>query len=296
LRSIYIFNKVVETGSFRATAKVLGQSPSVVSYHISRLEKECSVALFYRSTRRLTLTHEGKRIFDKVQPLIRAVETELDILSSGVEQPAGELKITAPSGFTRGFVTRQIASFSKQFPNIKLSISYSDQHEDIIANGIDLAIRGGAMKDSNLMSRKIFSLERKLVVSPDFISGLTSLKTPRDLQALNWICHESTANFRTFKHMKSNRTQKVKITPAMVVDNGDAMCNMAVEGLGLITAPTYLINEFIKSGELLELLPDWKLEPFEIFAVWPGNSPRMGITMRFIDYLADAKIDQGRKI
>ena len=77
----------------------------------------------------------------------------------------------------------------------------------------------------------------------------------------------------------------------MIVDNGDALCNMAVEGLGLITAPTYLMNEFLISGKLLELLPDWKLDPFEIHAVWPGNSPRTGITIRFVDYLADAKID-----
>ncbi len=249
------------------------------------------MALFYRSTRRLTLTHEGKRIFDKVQPLIRSVESELDILSSGVEQPVGELKITAPAGFSRGFITRQIASFSKQYPNIKLSISYSDQHEDIIASGIDLAIRGGAMKDSNLMSRKIFTLERKLVASPKFISDVKSLKTPRDLQTLDWIWHEATPNYRIFKHTKSRRSQKVKMNPTMVVDNGDALCSMAVEGLGLITAPIYLMNEFLKSGKLLELLPGWKLDPFEIHAVWPGNSPRTGITTRFVDYLADAKID-----
>ncbi|MFT5505386.1 MAG: DNA-binding transcriptional LysR family regulator [Gammaproteobacteria bacterium] len=291
LRAIYIFNKAVETGSFRATARALDLSPSVVSYHISRLEKEYSMALFYRSTRRLTLTQDGKRIFDKVQPLIQGVESELDTLSTNIEQPVGELKITAPAGFSGGFITRQIASFSNQYPNIKLSISYSDLHEDIIGNGIDLAIRGGAMKDSNLMSRKIFSLERKLVASPEFISKLQTLKTPKDLLTLNWIWHESTPNYRTFKHTKSGRSQKVKINPTMVVDNGSAMCGMAMEGLGLITAPTYLMNEYLNAGKLLELLPNWKLDPFEIHAVWPGNSPRIGITSRFIDYLAGANID-----
>jgi len=291
LRSIYIFNKAVETGSFRATAKAVGLSPSVVSYHISRLEKECSVALFYRSTRHLTLTLEGQRIFEKVQPLIRSVENELDILSSGAEQPVGELKITAPSGFSRGFITRQIARFSNQYPDIKLSISYSDRHEDIIANGIDLAIRGGAMKDSNLMSRKLFTLERKLVASPEFVAGMKPLKTPRDLQNIKWIWHEVTPNYRIFKHIKSQKSQKVKLTPGMVVDNGDALCNMALEGLGFITLPTYLMSEFILSGKLLEILPEWKLDPFEIYAVWPGNSPRTGITNRFVDYLAGAKIE-----
>ena len=291
LRGIYIFNKAAEIGSFRGAARALGLSPSVVSYHIARLEKESSVALFYRSTRRLTLTNEGKRIFDKVQPLIRCVESELDLLSSGIEQPVGELKITAPSGFSRGFITRQIASFSNQFPNIKLSISYSDQHEDIIASGIDLAIRGGPMKSSNLMSRKVFSLERKLVASPKFIENVKPLKTPNDLRSLNWIWHEATPNFRTFKHYKSKRSHKIKTNPGMIVDNGDALCNMAVEGLGLITAPTYLMSEFLKSGKLLEILPDWKLDPFEIHAVWPGNSPRTGITSRFVDYLIEAKVE-----
>lgn len=291
LRSIYIFCKAVETGSFRATAKSLNLSPSVVSYHISRFEKECNVALFYRSTRRLTLTHEGERIFEKVQPLIRGVETELDNLSASVDQPVGELEITVPTIFTRGFITQQIVSFSNQYPGIKLSISYSDQNEDIIGSGIDLALRGGTMKDSNLLSRKIFSLECKLVASPNFISSLKPLKTPRDLQPLNWIWHEATPNNRIFRHTKSRRSQKVKMNPTMVVDNSDAMCNLAVEGLGLITAPTYFMNEFLNSGKLLEMMPDWKLDPFEIHAVWPGNSPRTGITTRFVDYLADAKVD-----
>jgi DNA-binding transcriptional LysR family regulator len=291
LRSLYIFNKAVEMGSFRATARALNLSPSVVSYHISRLEKECSVALFYRSTRRLTLTNEGKRIFGKVQPLIRSVENELDILSSAVEQPVGELKITAPAGFSRGFITRQIASFCNQYPNIKLSISYSDQHEDIIASGIDLAIRGGAMKDSNLLSRKIFTLGRKLVASPEFLSRTKPLKSPGDLSKLDWIWHEATPNYRVFKNKKTRRSQKIKINPVMIVDNGDAMCNLAAEGLGLITAPTYLMSDFLNSKKLLEVLPDWKLDPFELHAVWPGNSPRTGITTRFADYLAHAKID-----
>jgi DNA-binding transcriptional LysR family regulator len=291
LRGIYIFNKAVEVGSFRATAQALNLSPSVVSYHISRLEKECNVALFYRSTRRLTLTSVGKRIFERVQPLIRGVESELDILSTGIEQPAGELLITVPAGFSRGFITRQIANFSNQYPNIKLSIRYSDQHEDIIANGIDLAIRGGAMKDSSLMSRKIFSLERKLVASPEFVKSTESLKSPLDLAALNWIWHEATPNSRTFKHTRSGRSHKIKMNPVMIVDNGDALCNMAMEGLGLITVPTYLMGEFLESGRLLEVLPDWKLDPFVIHAVWPKNSPRSGITSRFVDYLADAKID-----
>ena len=291
LRSIYIFNRAVEIGSFRATARALSLSPSVVSYHISRLEKECNIALFYRSTRRLSLTIEGKRIFDKVQPLIRSVESELDFLSSGDEQPVGELKVTAPAGFARGFITRQIAGFSNQFPKIKLSISYSDLHEDIIASGIDLAIRGGAMKDSNLMSRKIYSLERKIVASPDFIASVKLPRSPSDLKDLNWIWHENTPNFRILKNRKSGRSQKIKMNPAMVVDNGDALCSMAAEGLGLISAPAYLMGDFLKSGRLLEILPDWKLDPFEIFAVWPSNTTRTGITSRFVDFLADAKID-----
>ena len=291
LRSIYIFNKAVETGSFRATAKALSLSPSVVSYHISRLEKECNVALFYRSTRKLTLTNEGKRIFDKVQPLIQSVESEMDNLSSVVDQPAGELRITAPAGFSKGFITKQIASFCNQYPNIRLSISYSDEHEDIIASGMDLAIRGGVMKDSNLVSRKIFTLERKLVAAPEFVSKFMPLNSPTDLVKMDWIWHEATPNYRVFKNKKTGRNQRVKVRPSMVVNNGDAMCNLAAEGLGLITAPTYLMGSFLRSGKLLEVLPDWKLDPFELYAVWPGNSPRTGITARFADYLAKAKIN-----
>ena len=291
LRAIYIFVKVAEGKSFRAAARLLGLSPSVVSYHIARLEKKCAVALFYRSTRRLTLTSKGKKIFDEVQPLIHTVERELDALSADIEQPVGELKITAPAGFSRGFITKQIARFCKQFPGIKLSINYSDQHEDIVAAGIDLAIRGGAMKDSGLISRKIFELDRKLVASPKLFEQINRLKTPTDLEGLSWIWHASTPTNRVFKHTQTGKVIKFKITPTMVVDNGEAMKNLAMEGLGFTTAPTYLMKHQLKSGKLVEVLPAWKLDPFEIHAVWPANSPRTGMTNRFVDYLAKAKID-----
>ncbi|MFT5112283.1 MAG: DNA-binding transcriptional LysR family regulator [Parasphingorhabdus sp.] len=290
LRAIYIFVKVAEMNSFRAAAQSLDLSPSVVSYHISRLEKKCNVALFYRSTRRLTLTNKGEKLLEEIQPLIHSVERELDDLSADVEQPVGGLKITAPAGFSKGFITRQIAQFAIQFPKIKLSISYSDLHEDIVASGIDLAIRGGILKDSGLKSRRIFELDRKLVASPDFISKL-KLKSPTDLIGLNWVWHASTPTHRIFKHVSSKKAEKFKIVPTMIVDNGDAMSNLAMEGMGLITGPTYLLKAHMKSGKLVEVLPKWKLDPFQLYAVWPANSPGTGITSRFVDYLAQARID-----
>jgi DNA-binding transcriptional LysR family regulator len=160
-----------------------------------------------------------------------------------------------------------------------------------VAAGIDLAIRGGAMKDSGLLSRKIFELDRKLVASPRVLGQVNQLKTPADLEGLDWIWHASTPTYRIFKHTQTGEVIKFKITPTMIVDNGEAMNNLAIEGLGFTTAPTYLMKDQLKSGKLVEVLPAWKLDPFEIHAVWPANSPRTGMTNRFVDHLAKAKID-----
>lgn len=290
LRALYIFAKSVELGSFRETARALNLSPSVVSYHISRLESDLKVALLYRSTRKLTLTHEGKALFDNIMPLIDGLERGIDSLATHVAAPIGQLNITAPTAFSRGALTVQIAKFIKQYPKVKLSINYTDENQDLIENGIDLAIRGGEMRDSALKARKIFELKRKLVASPDYVSTRPIPESPADLERWDWVWFTVTPNHRTFINQKTGEQQKVRFKSRITVDNGDAMCNFVSEGLGLATPTTYLIDDRLKTGRMVEVLPDWRIEPIDVHAVWPANSPKTGLTNRFVDYLIKAKI------
>ena len=287
LRAIYIFVKAVELGSFRATAKALSLSPSVVSYQISRLEKDLEVALLYRSTRRLSLTSEGRELYELMAALVAGAERGVDQLTAALSEPVGRLQVTLAASISRENITRQIAAFARQHPRVEMSVRFSDEQKDLIADGIDLAIRSGPIADSSLQARKLFSLERILVASPRYLARMPRAEQPDDLADWDWIWLDVTAEHREFRHRQSGERQNVKLNKRVIVNDGYAMCEFAVEGLGVLTSPDYLVEEYLRQGQLVEVLPDWRLAPIDVYAIWPPNSPRTGLTRRFVDHLLE---------
>ena len=287
LRAIYIFVKSVELGSFRATAKALELSPSVVSYQISRLERELEVALLYRSTRKLTLTNEGQKLIEILAPLVEGAESGVDLLTASRSEPIGKLNITMASSFSQENITLQIARFARLHPRVELSVNYSDEQKDLISDNIDLAIRSGPINDSSLKAKKLFSIERKLVASPLYLASKPEPKTPDDLVQWDWVWLNVTSGYRILSNRRSKKQSKIKLNKRVTVNDGYAMCNFAAEGLGLLTSPLYLVEDYIKEGRLVEVLPNWQVESIDVYAIWPANTPRTGLTHRFVDYLLE---------
>ena len=288
LRAIYIFVKSVQLGSFRATAKALKLSPSVVSYQISQLEKELNVALLYRSTRKLTLTSEGARLFDKLSRLVEEAEREVDFLTASLTEPIGKLNITMASSFSQENITQEIARFAKNHPKVELSVNYSDEQKNLIADNIDLAIRSGPIDNSSLKAKRLFSIDRKLVASPLYLANKPRPKTPQELNLWEWIWLSVTPDHRVFFNEKTKKRIKVTINKRVTVNDGYAMCKFAAEGLGLLTSPLYLVEKYLAKGQLVEVLPDWQVEAIDVYAIWPANTPKNGLTQRFVDYLLEA--------
>lgn len=285
LRAIYIFVKSVELGSFRATARALDLSASVVSYQVSRLESELNVALLYRSTRKLTLTSAGKTLFDKMAPLVAGAEQGVDQLTSKTSEPVGRLNITMASSFSREDITRLVARFAALHPGVELSVNYSDEQQNLIADNIDLAIRSGPIEDSSLKAVNLFTIERKLVASPDYLAGKPQPAAPVDLADWDWIWLSVTRRYRVFTDSRSGERQQLKLNRRVTVNDGYAMAEFAVEGLGLLTSPLYLVDSYLSEGRLVEVLPRWRVEPIDVYAIWPPNAPRSGLTGRFVEYL-----------
>jgi DNA-binding transcriptional LysR family regulator len=287
LRAMFIFAKTVENGSFRGASKMLGISPSVVSYHISQLEKRFSVALLYRSTRKLSLTHEGDRLFQHAKTMIEAAEHGLDVLAGHSAAPGGQLNVTLPAAFSRSELIHSISGFAHAFPKVNLTIGFDDGHQDLISNGIDIAIRTGELKNSSLKSRRIMVLERKLVASPEYCAARTTPKSPAELKNWDWIRLKMLPPSRTLTNRKGESI-KVHYESRLVVDNVEAMCEFAIDGLGLATPPVFLVEEAMVAGQLVYVLPAWKIEPLSVYAVWPSNAPREGLTSRFVNFLMDS--------
>lgn len=290
LKSLLLFAKTVEAGSFRAAARTLGISPSVVSYQISQLEKRYGVALLYRSTRKLSLTDDGNQLFGHAKKMLDATQSGLNVLSGRALEPIGRLTISLPAAFARSPLVALISAFARYNPKVELSICFSDVFRDLISEGIDLAIRSGPMEDTSLKSKKILTVARKLVASPDYLKEKSLPDLPEDIAVMDWIKLDMLPASRKFIH-ESGNIRVVDYQYRVSTNNVDGMCQLVKNGLGLATLPYFLAEDDINSGRLVELLPDWKVEPLEVYAVWPPNAPRESLTRRLLDFLVENTID-----
>ena len=286
LRALVVFAKTVELGSFKAASSAMGISPSVASYHISQLEQRHGIALLYRSTRKLSLSDEGKRLYEHARVVVDEAENCLDILARDTETPSGKLTLSLPAVLTQSELSEQIAAFSKSYPKVSLSITYTDVRQDLIAEGIDVAIRIGALKDSNLKSRRVGALKRYLVCSPDYYESMEQPSTPADLETWNWVGLGMLPASRTFKH-DSGASISTRNHSNIEVNSVEATCQLALLGLGLASPPDFLVKEKIEQGKLIHVLPEWNIDDIDVFAVWPENVRRTSLAALFISELID---------
>jgi DNA-binding transcriptional LysR family regulator len=286
LRAMAIFARTVETGSFRAAARELNLSPSVVSHHIAQLEARLGVALLYRSTRRLSLTHDGGKLLESARTVLQAAERGLNAIAGRSAEPSGRLSITVPVlGYSaRGALIDDLAAFAQAYPKVALAINFSDEKRDLIRDGIDLAIRIGALKDSALKSKKLSVITRKLVAAPAYVAARKKPRRPADIEGWDWIGLSMRPNHKILIS-KTGGTHRIDFTPRITVDSIDAMCRLAVAGLGLVLAPAFLVDEDIRAGRLAELLPGWRVEALGVYAVWPSNAGKESLTYRLLRFL-----------
>ena len=280
-----IFAKTIDHGSFRAAALALNLSPSVVSHHITQLEEQLGVALIYRSTRRLSLTRDGERLLAAARSMLEEAEAGLSAISDQSESPSGELRVTIPAVLSQSDLVRKIAGFTRDYPNVRLSLDFSDTRRELIGDGFDVAIRMGWLKDSTLKARKLFDVERRLVASRDYAAGKPPPTSPSDIADWDWVVLSAVQAQRPKFEKPGKAPISVKLPVKIAVNDANAMASLALAGAGLAIVPEYLGRPGLESGDLVHILPDWSVEPIGVFTVWPANASKSGLTRLFIDHL-----------
>lgn len=285
LRQMAIFAKTAEKGSFKAAADELRLSPSVISNHVSQLEQHLGTTLLYRSTRSLSLTSEGEVLLEAAQSMVSAAEKGLQGVNFRKTQLSGRLKVTVPAILANSQLTLEMADFTVSYPNIKISLDYSDTRQDVIAGGYDVAIRIGGLKDSSLKAKRLLELHRVLVASPSYLSQIPQSVTPEDLKDCVWLELEPTWHIKpVFKKAEkqvsiSNRSSRIS------TNNAFAISKLACAGSGLALLPEYLVKEDLLSGRLQHVLRDWSVDPLTVYAVWPSNATRDSVIKVFVTAL-----------
>lgn len=281
LRAMAVFAKTVDHGSFRQAAQELGLSPSVVSHHISRLEEQLGVALLYRSTRRLSLTRDGERLIESARAMVRAAEGGINLARDHAPELSGKLQITAPAVLAESPLAGQIARFMRAHPKVELSIDYSEHQRDVIAEGFDIAIRMGWLRDSSLRARKLYDAERVLLASPAYLKDRPAPVSPKDLEDWDWLHLNPVPLRHVFRH-GSRKPVSVNPSPRISANNASALYHLSLNGAGLVAVPRYLAEPHLETGAIQIVLPEWQLGSVGVYAVRPHNTPRRGLAAEFV--------------
>ena len=218
--------------------------------------------------------------------MLEAVESELLELSLTASEPSGELRLTVPSVLSQSHLTNLIASFSMSFPRIKLSLDFSDLRKDLIDGGFDIAIRMGLTKKNSASSRKLFKIDRKIIASKNYLAQLPKIKEPKQLSDYDWLELSQLPGVPLSLRKPGSKTMTIKKTPHMYSNDALALYRLARAGAGLAVVPEFLATDDVSAGVVEEVLPDWKLDPIDVIAVWPSNAPKAGLIKLFLSELS----------
>lgn len=286
LRHMAVFAKVVEEGTFRAAAKNLGLAPSRVSQTISDLESYLGITLFYRTTRKLVLTNEGKEFYSHISNMVQSAESGLNKLNALSKKPTGELKVSIPS-FLEGYpLSPAIADFIIAQPEVSLSLRYTDQTLDILGEGLDLCICAGVggIDDSAMMSRKLGKTKRKLITSNIYFNKKPYPKHPSELQDWCWISSQTRPNIIELSS-SSGESATISESSRINASSVNAIKHLAHANMGITVLPENIVSGELEKGTFIHVLPEWEVQPIEYYAIWPDKSRRENLTMIFVRHL-----------
>lgn len=287
-REMETFLAVVEAGSFVAAAEKLRISKSVASRIVQDLESRLGGRLLNRTTRRLSLTDVGEAFYQRCRHILEEVEVAEGAVGKDRETVIGILKVSAPLTFGTLHLAQHWGDFLKRHPLVELDLSLLDRRVDLVGEGYDLAIRiAPQQEDSSLVSRKLASSRMVICAAPHYLEKHGTPQTLDEIARHEFIGYSYLPTGDVWKFQSGGVAEGIKTHPRLRVNNGDTCRAAAVQGLGIIVQPSFIVNEDLAAGRLVQILPEWHAEERGIYAVYPTRQHLSGKVRALVDYLAD---------
>lgn len=285
LNDLRVFMLVARRAGFAAAAEELGVSPAFVSKRVSLLEQTLNVMLLHRTTRRVTITEEGERIYEWAQRILQDVDEMMDELSDVRQVPQGTLRIISSFGFGRRVVAPALSALALQYPQLELRFDVQDRLVDLVNEGVDLDIRVGDDIAPNLIARQLAANHRVLCASPQFLARNAPPKQLSDLAALPClVIKERDHPFGVWQLHSKEGQHAIKVTGPLSSNHGEIVHQWCLDGQGIALRSWWDVRENIASGHLVQVLPDY-WQPANVWAVYVSRlatSAKIRTTVEFL--------------
>jgi DNA-binding transcriptional LysR family regulator len=284
LLALRLFVRVARTGSFSAAARELDLSQPSVSRIVAALEKDVGAALVTRTTRAVTLTDTGSDYLGQVEAILASLD-EADHAARGSRELRGSLRVAMSASFGVREVIPLLPGFLARHPALDVGLLLSDQRQDTVKEGVDVALRLGALPDSSATARLIARTHRLVAASPGYLKARGTPTTPEDLGSHAAIVGPAGTNAGAWSFEKDGQSVSVRIVNRLTVSVNEAAVAAAVAGIGVVTTALWGCRAELAGGALVRLLPDWQMGDVEVHGMFTPGRPPKPAARALVEYL-----------
>ncbi|MGF1467392.1 MAG: LysR family transcriptional regulator [Sandaracinaceae bacterium] len=284
LEAMATFVCVVESGSFSAAARLLGTSQPSVSRRVRALEGSLGASLLTRTTRRLSLTEAGQRYYEAARRALAAIEEARSAATETRTSTRGRLRITAPVSFSTSWLAPRVPRFFEAYPAVELRLHFTEQHVDLVEEGMDLGIRVGGPESAELVGRRVGQVRRHLVASRAWVHDHGRPQRPEDLDDAHGLVFSSSTRWDGWP--VTIRGQRLHVAPRRrtFATSGDFLRVLVQRGEGVALLPDWLVHDDLEAGRLERLLPDATTASVGLWLVWPAQRYPSASAEAFVDW------------
>lgn len=285
LTAAKVFVDVATSGSFTATADRLEMSRPMVTRYIEAMESWLNARLLHRTTRKVSLTTAGEDCLEEVKLWLKQAESLGDLANTGGEL-SGTIRLATSMSFGYSQVVPVIQQFLALHPKVSIDVDLQDSVTDLTDSQIDIAIRIASTPDPSLIGKPIALCESVIVASPHYLANSEPISTPGDLT------HHACLGYKNFQqhvwHLtKADLQQSVEVSCRLTANEATTLLNAALCHGGLAMQPTYLVSQYLKNGQLKQVLPDWKPDDMTVYVLYSSRKHMRPAVRGLIDYLSD---------
>jgi len=286
---LLLFARVVDEGSFSRAAERLGLPKSTVSRRIAALEAHLGERLLLRTTRKLTVTEFGQAVLTHARHVVEDVEAAESLAQNRQSEPSGKLRITMPNDLANMILAPVLAAFAERYPKISLDVDLSARFVDLVAESFDVALRPGNLRDdATLAARRVASFSSSLYASPAYLARRGAPAEPEALMEHDALRVLSRAGEPMRWVLRRGEAQWEGIPPGRTTANSpEFLMRMALGGCGIAVVNDHFALRYLEGGELVQVLPEWRVAPVDLWAVFPGRRLMPAKTRAFVEVLTE---------